>query len=125
MSATITLDDQPELISDDPRILETDNLMTPFRIAKEFRDATAEYGPLISRPLAAAILETTPAQIGTWCDRGRLTDIRLGDGRLVFVSGNEVETLFEERSRGYNPKGGRPPLKKRDIVQLGKQITLK
>lgn len=121
-SATAKIE-QVELIDDDPRQDLAE--LSPLELIREYRSASKRHGGLITRPLAAEILGVTPAQIGAWCARERLTDVSLGP--VKFVPGNEVEALYRERVEQGISKGGRgrKSMKMSDVVRLGSQLTEK
>jgi hypothetical protein len=95
--------DQLELVTDDPRKESVE--IGPIQLIRQFRAAQKKYGELISRPLAAVILGVSTTQICVWCQKGRLSPINIGP--VHFVALSEVTALYEERTSGDLPVGGR------------------
>lgn len=120
MASAATVD-QLELIKDDPRKEASD--LGPLALYREYKKARAQYGDLITRPLAAEILGVSSNQVGVWCDRGRITAVNIGPTK--FVPGSEIEALYRQRSDDGLPKGGagRTAIPMSEIVRLGSNLT--
>lgn len=113
--------EQFELISDDPRVDESD--VGPLELIRQWRKAHADHpGGLVTRPFAAELLGISTSQIGVWTLSGRLTDVVIGPARMLPV--DEVMAMWRERREQGLSVGGRgkklPSMA--EVVRLSTQI---
>ena len=83
---------------------------------RKYFAAQKKYGHLVTRPMAAELLQVAPQSIQSYLRRGRLTDIKIGP--TAFIPATEVMAIWKERYETGKPVGGGGGPKAKGVAKM-------